>query len=79
MSIGYMIFRALGGEAEGTTLDLSGAILAYFIVHGIIAATVIVLELMVIGLGVALWKEKDIGKWHRTVSKVLFISFSLLI
>jgi uncharacterized membrane protein YozB (DUF420 family) len=73
MSIGYMIFRALGGTVEGSQLDMSGGILAYFIVHGTVAAIVIALEFVTLFLGVALWKGKPIGKWHRKTTKVLFI------
>lgn len=72
MSIGYMIFRALGGTVEGSQLDMTGGILAYFIVHGTVAVIVISLEFASLVLGVALWKGKPIGEWHRKTTKVLF-------
>ena len=73
MSIGYMLFRIFGGEVEGSTLELTGGILAYFIVHGIIAVIVIILAVTVLYLGHQKWKEREVGKWHGKTSKVLFI------
>ena len=58
MSIGYMLFRAFGGEVEGSTLELTGGILAYFIVHGIMAVIVITLEFVVLYTGWAASKER---------------------
>ena len=73
MSIGYMLYRAFGGEVGGEGLDLTGGILAYFIVHGIVAAIVIALEFLTLFLGWAKSKERAVGRWHGKVSKVLFV------
>lgn len=73
MSIGYMLYRAFGGEVEGSTLELKGAILAYFIVHGIMAVIVISLEFATLYLGYAKWKGRDAGRWHGKVSRILFL------
>jgi hypothetical protein len=72
ISIGYMLYRSFGGTVEGSQLDLTGGILAYFIVHGTMAIVVIALEITVLLLGVALWKGRPYGRWHRKLSKVLF-------
>lgn len=72
MSIGYMLFRAFGGEVEGSTIDLSGGILAYFIVHGTMAIIVISLEFSVLFTGWAHHKERPVGEWHKKLSRVLF-------
>jgi len=73
MSIGYMLFRVFGGEVEGSTLELTGGILAYFIVHGIMAVIVITLEFTVLFTGWARSKERPVGDWHPKLSKVLFV------
>ncbi len=73
MSIGYMLFRAFGGEVEGSTVVLEGAILAYFIVHGIMAVIVISLEFSVLYTGWARSKERPQGEWHTRLSRILFV------
>ena len=73
MSIGYMLFRVFGGEVEGSTLELTGGILAYFIVHGILAVIVIALEFVVLYTGWANWKERPAGEWHPKLSRILFV------
>ncbi len=73
MSIGYMLFRTFGGEVGGSSLELTGGILAYFIVHGIVAVIVILLEFVTLYLGWSKWKEKEVGKWHGKVSRVMFV------
>jgi len=72
MSIGYMLFRSFGGTVGGSQLDLTGGLRAYFIVHGTMAATVMVLETTVLVLGVMLSRKMRFGRWHRKLSKVLF-------
>jgi uncharacterized membrane protein YozB (DUF420 family) len=72
MSIGYMLFRTFGGEVEGSTLELTGGILAYFIVHGIVAIIVIALEFGTLFTGWAHSQEKPVGEWHKKLSRVLF-------
>ncbi|UCC92715.1 MAG: DUF420 domain-containing protein [Thermoplasmata archaeon] len=73
MSIGYMLFRTFGGEVEGSTLVIEGAILAYFIIHGTMAVIVIALEFAVLFTGWANWKEKPVGEWHKKLSRILFV------
>ncbi len=73
MSIGYLLFRAFGGEVEGSTLELTGGILVYFIIHGIMAVIVITLEFVVLYTGWANSKERPIGQWHKKLSRVLFV------
>jgi uncharacterized membrane protein YozB (DUF420 family) len=73
MSIGYMLFRTFGGEVEGSTLVIEGAILAYFIVHGLMAVIVITLEFIVLYTGWANYRGKPIGKWHAKLTRILFI------
>jgi uncharacterized membrane protein YozB (DUF420 family) len=68
-----MLFRTFGGEVGGSTLVLEGGILAYFIVHGIMAVIVIALEFVVLFTGWANWKERSVGKWHPKITKVLFV------
>ena len=72
MSIGYMLFRTFGGEVEGSTVELTGAVLAYFIVHGTFAVIVILMELTVVYLGYMKWKEREVGNWHGKISRTLF-------
>lgn len=73
MSIGYMLFRAFGGEVEGSTVVLEGTILAYFIVHGIMAVIVITLEFLVLYSGWARSKDRPHGEWHTRLSRILFV------
>jgi uncharacterized membrane protein YozB (DUF420 family) len=72
MSIGYMLSRAFGGEVDGSTVELSGAVLAYFIVHGTFAVIVIAMEVTVVFLGIMKWKQREMGKWHGKVARILF-------
>jgi uncharacterized membrane protein YozB (DUF420 family) len=73
MSIGYMLYRTLGGKVEGHRLDLNHALLLYFIAHGIIALTVILLEIAVLITGLAQWKQKKTIGWHRSLGRILFV------
>jgi uncharacterized membrane protein YozB (DUF420 family) len=72
MSIGYMIYRALGGQVQSSTLNLSGPVSIYFIVHGIIALIVILLEVSVFVTGLLQWKWKRPIAWHKKLVKPLF-------
>lgn len=72
ISIGYMILRSAGGAVSGSGLELSGGVLAYFIIHGILASIVILMEFLTLYLGWSKWKGKEIGKWHGKVSTALF-------
>ncbi len=72
ISIGYMVLRAAGDAVSDSGLELSGGVLAYFIIHGILASIVILMEFLTLYLGWSKWKGKEIGKWHGKVSTALF-------
>ncbi|MGQ9586879.1 MAG: hypothetical protein ACUVT7_00650 [Thermoplasmata archaeon] len=48
LSVFYMIYRLIGGQVEGSSLKIQGALLVYFVVHGIVALVVIALEITVL-------------------------------
>jgi uncharacterized membrane protein YozB (DUF420 family) len=73
MSIGYMIYRVLGGKMGNSTLDLSGSVLAYFIVHGMIALIVILLEIVILTSGILQWKQNKTIRLHVKLAKILFV------
>jgi len=73
LSIFYMLFRLSGGQVEGSTLDIRGALLAYFIAHGIVAVIVILLEIVMLLTGLLQWKRRSRIKLHSTISKYLII------
>jgi hypothetical protein len=73
MSIGYMLYRTLGGKIAGRRIDLSETMLVYFIIHGIIALIVILLEIIVVITGVMQWKGNKIIRWHGPLAKILFV------
>ncbi len=73
LSIFYMIYRLLGGEVEGTTLDIQGALLVYFVVHGIVASVVIALEIGVLSSALLyLFKKKGL-RVHRALTPYLYV------
>jgi uncharacterized membrane protein YozB (DUF420 family) len=73
LSIFYMLFRLSGGQVEGSTLDIRGALLAYFIAHGIVAVIVILLEIVMLLTGLLQWKRRSRVRLHGTISKYLMI------
>lgn len=73
MSIGYMLYRSFGGKVEGSSLEITGILLVYFIVHGIVAVIVILLEFSVLTTGILQWRRKKKVIWHGKLSKILFI------
>ena len=73
ISIGYMILRSVEGDVGDSGLELTGGVLAYFIIHGILASIVILLEFVTLFLGWSKWKRKEVGRWHGKVSRVLFV------
>lgn len=73
LSIFYMIYRTLGGQVEGSSLEVEGALLAYFILHGMIAVVVIALELVILSTGVLQVLKKRPYKLHRRLSLPLYI------
>lgn len=75
LSIFYMLYRVFGGQIEGSTLDISGVLLAYFIAHGIIAVIVIALEIIVLATALLhLWKKRGL-KWHKKLAPYLFVAW----
>jgi uncharacterized membrane protein YozB (DUF420 family) len=72
VSIGYMIYRSLGGKVGSSVIHLSGGILTYFIVHGIVSLIVIILELTVLATGLYQWQHQTNLIIHRKLAKVLF-------
>jgi hypothetical protein len=72
MSIGYMIYRTLGGRIEGHSLDISGLILIYFIIHGAVALAVILLEISVFTTGIINRKNNKTNGLHSKLARILF-------
>ena len=72
VSIGYMAYRSLGGSVEGSTLQLTPAVNAYFMVHVPVAVLVMTLELAVLGAGLWQLKLKTANRWHGRLTRVLF-------
>ena len=73
MSIGNMIYRSLGGEVEGASLELSRSLLIYFIIHGSVALLVVLLEVGVLFTGLIQWKRAQPVKLHGRLAKPLFV------
>jgi len=73
ISIGYMMYRSLGGRVEGSSLELTSAMLAYFTIHGLVAFLVIILELGVIVTGLLQRRQNKTLIWHRRLAKPLFV------
>ncbi|OGS56076.1 MAG: hypothetical protein A3K60_02845 [Euryarchaeota archaeon RBG_19FT_COMBO_56_21] len=73
LSIFYMIYRLFGGQVEGSSLDVQGALLVYFIAHGIIAVVVIALEIVVLAAALLyLWKARGLSL-HKRLAPYLFV------
>jgi hypothetical protein len=73
MSLGYMVVRMLGVGAGGSSLEISGPLIAYFIFHGLTAVVVIALEFVMVATGILRWRRKKKIVWHKKVAKVLFV------
>jgi uncharacterized membrane protein YozB (DUF420 family) len=73
MSVFYMLYRVIEGQAEGGILDSHPELIAYFAIHGIIAAIVILLELGILSTGVWQWRKRSPSAWHRKLSTPLYI------
>ena len=73
LSIFYMLYRLSGGQVEGTSLKIEGALLVYFIIHGIIAAIVIGLEIAMLSTGIIQWRRKKAVRLHATLSIYLYV------
>lgn len=72
LSIGYMLYRTFGGAVEGSTIQYTPAVTAYFGVHGAIAVVVMALEIAVLSIGILMVKNKTGNKWHGKLAKILF-------
>jgi hypothetical protein len=72
LSIGYMLYRTFGGAVEGSTIEYTPAVTAYFAAHGAIAVVVMALEIAVLAIGVLMVKRKTGSKWHGKLAKILF-------
>lgn len=75
MSIGYMLYRSLGGAVEGASLQLTQTLNTYFMIHGMIAVLVISLELAVLTIGLWQLKLKKAIRWHGRLARILFFSW----
>lgn len=73
MSIFYMLFRLFGGQVEGGIIDIHPELIAYFAIHGIVAAVVIMLELGILTTGVWQWRKRKPNIWHSKLATPLYI------
>ncbi|HEX9909187.1 MAG TPA: DUF420 domain-containing protein [Thermoplasmata archaeon] len=73
LSILYMLYRVSGGQVEGSTLEIEGALLAYFIAHGIVAVMVIALELVVLFAALQHLRKKAGLSLHRKLAPYLIV------
>lgn len=73
LSIFYMIYRFAGGEVEGSTLDISGPLLVYFMAHGVIAIVVIVLEVVVLVTALLHLRTKKDYRLHYRLAPYLIV------
>jgi hypothetical protein len=77
LSIGYMLFRTFGGRVEGTVFHPEGAVLAFFVVHGLIASVVVLLEAWTIVSAIRYALTKSMFSHHLWLSKVMFVLWAL--
>ncbi|HTX72108.1 MAG TPA: hypothetical protein VMC79_04720 [Rectinemataceae bacterium] len=77
LSIGYMLYRSFGGRIGDSVFRPTGLVLDAFIVHGMIAVIVILLELWVIVSAVHYHRTKTMYAHHRWMSKLMFVLWSL--
>lgn len=61
----YMIAR--------TTTVVTGAMVVYGAVHGVIAAVVIALEFLVLGTGMLQWRTRKKSKLHKKLTPILYL------
>jgi len=73
MSIFYMLFRLFGGPVEGGIIDIHPGLIAYFAIHGIVAAVVILLELGILTTGIWQWRKRKPNIWHKKLATPLYI------
>jgi hypothetical protein len=72
VSIGYMIYRTMGGAVEGATLQVTRAVNAYFMVHVPVAVLVMSLELAVLGGGLWQVRMRATNRWVGRLMGALF-------
>ena len=75
LSVFYMLYRVFGGEVEESTLDVSGALLAYFIAHGVIAVIVIALEIVLLATGLLYLLRKKASGLHNRIAPYLYVAW----
>lgn len=75
LSIFYMVYRLFGGDVEGSTLDVSGPLLVYFMAHGIIAIVVIVLEVVVLVTAILHLRTKREYRLHTRLAPYLMVAW----
>jgi len=64
-SLFYMIFRV--------SSQVTGAVLIYGVVHGTIAALVILFEFIVLGTGLMQWRTRKKSSIHKKATPILFV------
>lgn len=73
LSIFYMLYRLFGGNVESHVLDIDPGMVVYFAVHGLIAAVVIGLELVVLATGMIQVVRKKKVLLHKRLSLPLYV------
>ena len=73
VSIGYMMYRTLGGAVNGSTLQLTPLLNDYFLlVHIPVAVLVMSMEIVVFALGLWQLKNRIGNRWHGKIANALF-------
>ncbi len=72
MSIAYMMYRSFGGAVEGSSIQYTPLLTAYFGAHGALAIIVMALEIAVLSVGILMMKPKSLSILHRKLTKILF-------
>jgi uncharacterized membrane protein YozB (DUF420 family) len=72
LSIGYMLYRSFGGAVDGSTIQLTPVLDVYFGIHGAVAVLVMALEVVVLIIGVKMFRSKAPNLWHKKLTRILF-------
>ena len=72
VSIGYMLYRSLGGAIDDASLQLTATLNVYFAIHIATAIIVMTLEIVVFVLGLITLKKKVFHNWHGKIATILF-------
>ena len=75
ISIGYMIYRSIGGKVNGQALHPTGFMLKFFMVHGIFSAFVMVLEIIALIQGINYLRNRLKPNETFKISTLLFITW----